>query len=62
MYFWRTKQQQEIDLVEEKDGKIKAFEVKWKKKKVNFSKSFVDAYQAETLLVDKSNFRDFVTI
>jgi uncharacterized protein len=30
MYFWRTQQQQEIDFVEEKEGKVFAFEFKWK--------------------------------
>ncbi|MBN1341004.1 MAG: DUF4143 domain-containing protein [Bacteroidales bacterium] len=28
MYFWRTYDQQEIDLVEETEGKLKAFEIK----------------------------------
>lgn len=31
-YFWRTAAQQEIDFVEEVDGKINAFECKWNKK------------------------------
>jgi predicted AAA+ superfamily ATPase len=30
-YFWRTTQQQEIDLIEEKDGELTAFEFKWNK-------------------------------
>lgn len=62
MYFWRTKQQQEIDLVEEKDGNIKAFEFKWMKKKIKFSTTFVETYNAETYPIDKSNFREFVVI
>ncbi len=28
-YFWRTKQQQEVDFVEEKAGRIYGFEFKW---------------------------------
>ena len=32
MYFWRTKQQQEIDFVEEVNGEIYAYEFKWKNK------------------------------
>ena len=31
-YFWRTRAQQEIDLVEDADGKLSAFEVKWNSK------------------------------
>jgi len=29
MYFWRTYQQQEIDLVEDRDGKLHGYEIKW---------------------------------
>ena len=29
-YFWRTKQQTEIDYIEEQDGSLQAFEFKWK--------------------------------
>ena len=44
-YFWRTTLQQEIDLVEESDGEMTAFEMKWNPaKKVLFSKSFTEAY------------------
>ncbi|MDR2430919.1 MAG: AAA family ATPase [Candidatus Margulisbacteria bacterium] len=32
-YFWRTWRGQEIDLLEEKDGKIFAYEIKWNNKK-----------------------------
>ncbi|MGN1246399.1 MAG: ATP-binding protein [Muribaculaceae bacterium] len=31
-YFWRTTQQQEIDYIEDCDGKIDAFELKWNKR------------------------------
>ena len=44
-YFWRTHQQQEIDLIREKNGVFDAFELKWspsKKVKIpeNFSKEY----------------------
>ena len=32
-YFWRTKQQQEVDFVEENSGKISGFEFKWTNRK-----------------------------
>ena len=46
-YFWRTKQQQEIDYLEEEDGKIKAFEFKWNPNKAaaKCPVSFLKAYQ-----------------
>jgi hypothetical protein len=62
MYFWRTKQQQEIDFVEEKDGKIYGFEFKWKAKKVKLPETFISTYNAETKIIDRKNFREFVII
>lgn len=60
-YFWRTKQQQEVDYVEERDGKIEGFEFKWNAhKKVKFPSNFVQTYQATTSVVSKENFRDFI--
>ncbi|MFP4547085.1 MAG: ATP-binding protein [Fidelibacterota bacterium] len=63
MYFWRTKQKQEVDFVEVKDGKIFGYEFKWQaKKKIKLPKTFTDAYDAESQVIDKTNFREFVTI
>ena len=62
MYFWRTKQQQEIDLVEEVNGEINAYEFKWKPKNTKFPQRFIDAYRAKGTMVDRENFRSFVTI
>ncbi|MEL6986725.1 MAG: DUF4143 domain-containing protein, partial [Bacteroidota bacterium] len=60
-YFWRTTQQQEIDYIEEIDGKIIAFEYKWNPKmKAKFSKSFVDTYNPIVHIVNRSNFRTFI--
>ncbi len=60
-YFWRTAQQQEIDWVEEIDGKITAFQFKWKsKKKVKFPQKFIDAYQAEVKVIDTNNYFEFI--
>lgn len=62
MYFWRTKQQQEIDFVEESNGEISGYEFKWNSKKANFPKKFVETYNAETFLINKDNFRSFIKI
>ena len=62
-YFWRTKQQQEVDFVEDKGGKISGFEFKWNKKKnTRLPTTFTEAYQAESYVIDRSNFREFVII
>ncbi len=60
-YFWRTKQQQEIDWVEERNLKVYAYEFKWNnKKKVKIPKNFVEAYSAKTQVIDRENFVDFI--
>ena len=44
-YFWRTEQQKEVDLIEELDGKLSAFEFKWdSSKKVKVPVQFTAAY------------------
>ncbi len=48
MYFWRNYDGAEIDLVEEKDGKLTTFEFKWsEKRKPKLPKSFSEAYQTD---------------
>lgn len=63
MYFWRTKQQQEVDLVEEKNSEITGFEFKWNaKKNVKLPKTFVNEYNAKEEIIDIKNFRQFTTL
>lgn len=60
-YFWRTVHQQEIDLIEEGDGEIKAFEFKWNSTtKYKAPKKFEVAYNTEVESIHRENFRDFV--
>ena len=61
-WFWRTHSQQEIDYVEEGDGKMNAYEIKWSENRKNkFPKAFIDAYpEASTMLIDRNNFTDFI--
>lgn len=63
-YFWRTAQQQEIDYIEEYNGKIDAFEIKWNTfKKVSFPKTFTGNYpDAETHIVNPDNFWEYLGI
>jgi len=61
LYFWRTWQQQEIDLIEEREGRLFAYEFKWSDK-ARAPKAFIEAYpQAEFQVVNKDNYLDFVT-
>ncbi len=52
-YFWRTTQQQEIDYIEERDGKFFAFEMKWNPKKNNAAipTPFKQEYPVEQFIV-----------
>jgi predicted AAA+ superfamily ATPase len=60
-YFWRTKQQQEIDYVEETDGKILGFEFKWNSKaKSKIPSLFIKTYDATVEVITKDNFRNFI--
>ncbi|MFS4416524.1 ATP-binding protein [Maribacter sp. 2307ULW6-5] len=60
-YFWRTKQQQEIDYVEEVSGEITGFEFKWNEKaKAKLPKSFMESYNAIIEVIHRNNFREFL--
>lgn len=60
-WFWRTKEQQEIDLIEESDGKIKAYEFKWNSNaKVKFPKTFVEGYKSDFEVVTPKNYENFL--
>lgn len=58
LYFWRTTQHQEIDLIEEDGNNIIAYEIKYNKSaKYKFPKTFTANYpEAETKLITPANF------
>lgn len=63
IFFWRTKQQQEVDFVEEIGGKISGYEFKWgNRKNIRLPKTFTNTYDATGKVIDKENFREFVLI
>jgi predicted AAA+ superfamily ATPase len=47
-YFWRTWNQQEIDLIEEREGKLFAFEIKWNSQSVAPPSNWLEAYPTDT--------------
>ncbi|MDQ3192070.1 MAG: ATP-binding protein [Bacteroidota bacterium] len=60
-YFWRTKQQQEIDYIEELNEEIHAYEFKWNSgKKIFFPKTFSNNYKAKMTGITRKNFREFL--
>jgi predicted AAA+ superfamily ATPase len=61
VYFWRTYQQHEIDLVEERDGKLYGFEFKWTKE-AKPPKLWLETYPgSEHQFVNRDNFLTFVS-
>jgi len=61
-YFWRTYEQQEVDLIEDFGGKLHAFEIKWNEKaKVKTPKKFLSLYPgAEFGCINGGNFMEWV--
>ncbi|GAB4320358.1 MAG: ATP-binding protein [Bacteroidales bacterium] len=62
-YFWRTYQQQEIDWIEEREGKLYAYELKWNPgKKVKIPTSWKTAYPgSEFRIIHPSAYLDWIT-
>lgn len=60
-YFWRTYDMQEVDLIEEKNGQLYAFEFKWGSKSSKIPIAFSKTYpSAQYLVIDKSNYLPFI--
>jgi hypothetical protein len=61
-YFWRTYQQQEIDWVEDRNGKLYAYECKWKDSgKVKIPSAWKDAYpDSEFTVISPSNYLNWI--
>jgi uncharacterized protein len=61
-YFWRTLQQQEVDLIEEADGQFIAYEMKWNEtKKTRFPKAFLNSYSIkESIVITPANYLDYL--
>lgn len=63
IYFWRTTSQQEIDYIEESDGQMSAFEMKWNPKKATakLPEAFLKAYSVkQTAVVTTENYLDWL--
>lgn len=62
-YFWRTWDQKEIDWLEEREGKLFAYEFKFSKNKFSFPKDFLKTYpESKTKIVTKDNYLDFLKV
>ena len=61
-FFWRTYDQQELDWLEEENGKLSGFEFKWNEnQKAKIPTAFAKAYpEADFEVIDKQNYLDFI--
>lgn len=60
-YFWRTYDQKEIDFVEERDGKLFGYEIKWGDKKYKEPKLWKQTYEnAEFKIINQENYLEFI--
>jgi uncharacterized protein len=60
-YFWRTYDQQEIDLIEERAGKLYGYEIKWSKAKSKKPSEWLDAYaNSQFDIVNNENYQNFI--
>jgi uncharacterized protein len=60
-YFWRTYSKKEIDWIEEKDGFLKAFEIKYSKDSFKVPPDWKKAYPSSGFkLINRDNFLEFI--
>jgi uncharacterized protein len=61
-YFWRTYDQQEIDWIEERDGNLFAFEMKYQKKNVKAPGAWTSNYPGASFnVISRENYVQFIT-
>jgi predicted AAA+ superfamily ATPase len=59
-YFWRTYTGAEVDYVEEQNGELTAFEIKYKKAKNKAPQSWIDNYGNNFHCITRDNFWEYV--
>jgi uncharacterized protein len=60
-FFWRSWSGQEVDFIEERDGKLYGFEFKWSKDNAKQPKLWMETYpQATYEIINKENYLNFI--
>ena len=63
LYFWRSYSRNEIDFLEEREGKLFAYEFKWENEKLKKMTEFMTSYPgSEVALVNRSNYDKFLIL
>ena len=62
VYYWRTYDRQEIDLVEDSAGQITGYEIKWSRRKVKPPAQWREGYpEADYTVITRKNYLDFIS-
>ena len=60
-YFWRNWEQKEIDLIEERQGRLFGYEFKWSPSKIKAPKEWSEAYPASHFeVIHQENYFPFI--
>jgi len=60
-YFWRTYDQKEIDLIEERKGILYGYEIKWQAKSIKPPKNWLETYKnVKFETINKENYLEFI--
>ena len=61
-WFWRTYDRKEIDLVEESNGRLTGYEIKWQDRKAKAPSDWTSAYpDAGFCVISRNNYLQFIT-
>ena len=60
-YFWRTYDRKEIDLIEDREGRLYGYEIKWDDKRSKKPQEWLDTYaNSEYLVINRTNYLQFI--
>jgi uncharacterized protein len=60
-FFWRTWSKQEVDFVEEREGKLFGYEFKWSQEKIKIPPLWKESYpQSSFEIISRENYLDFI--
>lgn len=60
-YFWRTYDGKEVDFVEERNGKLDGYEIKWTENKIRIPEEWLQTYKGAGLkVINRSNYLQYI--
>ena len=61
-YFWRTYDRKEIELVEDREGRLFGYEIKWQRGRQKIPKPWLEGYPgAHFEVIHRDNYLKFIT-